>query len=326
MKILRFNDDRIGVLKDDANVVDVSGIIQYRVEKGPQRVMEEVIANFDDYRKEFDRLCREGSGFPLSVAKLLAPIPRPSKCLAAFVNYLDSPERTPDTLPIEFFYKAPELLGPEGAVELPDIPAVAVTQPEAELAFVMGPCGRNVSESDAMDAVFGYVPFFDISNRGMVRRTQFLPKGQSTHSPCGPWITTADEVPDPHDLTVKSWVGGEARQDYNTRHMAHKIPELVSWLSRFVQLQPGDVIATGTYHVGLGPMNDGDTLEIEIEKLGTARFHRARRRPPQGHGVDSGQVATARRGRDVEGVMRSGVGPYSRFISASSLRNARISP
>lgn len=157
-------------------------------------------------------------------------------------------------------------------MELPDIPAVAVTQPEAELAFVMGPCGRNVSESDAMDAVFGYVPFFDISNRGMVRRTQFLPKGQSTHSPCGPWITTADEVPDPHDLTVKSWVGGEARQDYNTRHMAHKIPELVSWLSRFVQLQPGDVIATGTYHVGLGPMNGGDTLEIEIEKLGKARF------------------------------------------------------
>ena len=120
MKILRFNDDRIGVLKNGANVVDVSGIIQYRVEKGPQRVMEEVIANFDDYRKEFDRLCREGSGFPLSVVKLLAPIPRPSKCLAAFVNYLDSPERTPDTLPIEFFYKAPELLGPEGAVKAGD--------------------------------------------------------------------------------------------------------------------------------------------------------------------------------------------------------------
>ncbi len=303
MKILRFNDDRIGVLNDDANVVDVSGIIQYRVEKGPQRVMEEVIANFDDYRKEFERLCREGSGFPLSVAKLLAPIPRPSKCLAAFVNYLDSPERTPDTLPIEFFYKAPELLGPEEAVELPDIPAVAVTQPAAELAFVMGPCGRNVSESDAMDAVFGYVPFFDISNRGMVRRTQFLPKGQSTHSPCGPWITTADEIPDPHDLTVKSWVGGEARQDYNTRHMAHKIPELVSWLS----LRAAPARRRHRHrHLPRRPRaherrrHPGD----RNREARQGQLHSEGRGPAQGCGVGPGQVAAARRGRGVEGVTR----------------------
>jgi len=273
MKILRFNDHRVGVLKNGTNVVDVSGIIHYREEKGPQRVMEEVIANFDDYRKEFDRLCNEGSGMPLNVVKLLAPIPRPSKCLAAFVNYLDNPQRTPDTLPIEFFYKAPDLLGPEGVVEIPDIPEVVVTQPEAELAFVMGSCGKHIKEEDAMDAVFGYVPFFDISSRGLVRRTQFIPKGQDTHNPCGPWITTKDEVPDPHNLVVRSWVSGEARQNYNTRDMAHKIPELIAWLSRFLQLQPGDVIATGTYHVGLGPFNNGDVLEIEIEGLGKTRFN-----------------------------------------------------
>jgi 2-keto-4-pentenoate hydratase/2-oxohepta-3-ene-1,7-dioic acid hydratase in catechol pathway len=273
VKILRFNDDRVGVLKNGTNVVDVSGIIQYREEKGPQRVIEEIIANFDDYRKEFERLCNEGSGMPLNVVKLLAPIPRPSKCLAAFVNYLDSPERTPDTLPIEFFYKAPELLGPEGTVEILDLPDVVVTQPEAELAFVMGPCGKGLKEEDALDAVFGYVPFFDISSRGLVRRTQFIPKGQDTHSPCGPWITTKDEVPDPHNLVVKSWVGGEARQNYNTGAMAHKIPELIAWLSRFMQLEPGDVVATGTYHVGLGPFNNGDVLEIEIEGLGKTRFN-----------------------------------------------------
>jgi 2-keto-4-pentenoate hydratase/2-oxohepta-3-ene-1,7-dioic acid hydratase in catechol pathway len=273
MKILRFNDNRVGVLKNNTNVVDVSGIIQYRLEKGPQRVMEEIIENFEDYRKEFDRLCNQGSGIPLNGIKLLAPIPRPSKCLAAFVNYLDNPQRTPDTLPIEFFYKAPELLGPEGVVEIPDIPAVVVTQPEAELAFVMGRCGKNVRQEDAMDAVFGYVPFFDISSRGLVRRTQFIPKGQDSHSPCGPWITTKDEVPDPHNLVVKSWVSGEARQNYNTRDMAHKIPELIAWLSRFLQLEPGDVVATGTYHVGLGPFNNGDVLEIEIEGLGRAKFN-----------------------------------------------------
>jgi 2-keto-4-pentenoate hydratase/2-oxohepta-3-ene-1,7-dioic acid hydratase in catechol pathway len=80
-------------------------------------------------------------------------------------------------------------------------------------------------------------------------------------------------VPDPHKLNVKSWVGGEARQDYSTEHMAHQIPDQIAWLTRFIELQPGDVITTGTYHVGLGPINVGDTLEIEIEKLGRARYH-----------------------------------------------------
>jgi 2-keto-4-pentenoate hydratase/2-oxohepta-3-ene-1,7-dioic acid hydratase in catechol pathway len=77
---------------------------------------------------------------------------------------------------------------------------------------------------------------------------------------------------DPDNLVVKSWVNGEARQNYNTKDMAHKIPDQIAWLSKFVQLQPADVIATGTYHVGLGPINGGDVLEIEIEKLGKSRF------------------------------------------------------
>ena len=106
----------------------------------------------------------------------------------------------------------------------------------------------------------------------MTRRSQFLPKGQDTFGPCGPWITTRDEVPDPHNLQVKSWVNGEARQDYNTKHMAHSIPEQIAWATRFTQLDTGDVVATGTYHVGLGPLNPGDVLEIEIQGLGRARY------------------------------------------------------
>jgi 2-keto-4-pentenoate hydratase/2-oxohepta-3-ene-1,7-dioic acid hydratase in catechol pathway len=89
----------------------------------------------------------------------------------------------------------------------------------------------------------------------------------------GPWITTRDEVGDPHVLNVKSWVNGGARQDYSTAAMARKIPEQLSWVSKFLQLQGGDIITTGTYHVGLGPINDGDVFEIEIEKLGRARWH-----------------------------------------------------
>lgn len=272
MKILRFNDDRIGVLKDENNVVDVSETVTSRKAKGPQRVMEDIIENFRRYRRRFEKILARETGVPLSTVKLLAPVPRPSKCLAAFVNYLDRPDRSIDTLPCEFFYKAPELAGPECSVELLDIPPVVVYQPEAELAFIIGKKAKNVSAADAMNYVFGYVPFFDISARGMNRRTQFLPKGQDTYGPCGPWITTRDEIADPHDLMVKSWVNGESRQNYSTKFMAHKIPAQIAWLSRFLQLQPGDVIATGTYHEGLGPINNGDVLEIEIEKMGRAKF------------------------------------------------------
>jgi len=272
MKILRFNDDRIGVLKNEDRVVDVSQVIKYRTEKGPQRAMEEVIENFGSIGREFEKLASGSDGVALGSVKLLAPVPRPSKCLAAFVNYCDRPGRTAESLPLEFFYKAPELLGPEETVQLLDIPPVTVYHAEAELAFVLGKGGSNIPVQNTMDHVFGYVPFFDVSARGVARRTQFIQKGQGTHSPCGPWITTIDEVPDPHNLVVKSWLNGKPRQNYNTKDMAHKIPAQIAWLSRFVQLQSGDVIATGTYHEGLGPINGSDILEIEIEKLGRARF------------------------------------------------------
>jgi len=272
VKIVRFNDDRIGVLKNENEVVDVSEVISHRTEKGSQRVIEEVIERFDLLRSQFERMAAQGKSVALSTVKLLAPIPRPSKCLAAFVNYLDRPDQKPENMPNEYFYKAPELVGPEGTVELLDIPPVTVFHPEAELAFVIGKRAKNVNEAAAMDHVFGYVPFFDISARGLVRRSQFVPKGQDTYGPCGPWITTKDEIPDPYNIVVKSWVNGKPRQNYNTKFMAHKIPEQIAWLSRFVRLEPGDVIATGTYHEGLGPINNGDVLEIEIEKMGKARF------------------------------------------------------
>ena len=272
MKILRVKDNRIGILKDGNMVVDVSDAIPHRIIKSPQQVIEEVIEHWSDYRKQFEKIAAKKKGVPLSRVKLLPPIPRPSKVLAAFVNYVDRPDRSPETLPPEFFYKSPDVVGAGGTVLLQDIPPVIVYHAEAELAFIMGKRAKNVKEADAMKHVFGYAPFFDVSARGMTRRTQFLPKGQDTYACLGPWITTKDEVPDPHDLVVKSWLNGKPRQDYNTRYMAHKIPAQIAWLSKYLQLQPGDVIATGTYHEGLGPVNPGETLEIEIERLGRAKF------------------------------------------------------
>ncbi|MDP6558894.1 MAG: fumarylacetoacetate hydrolase family protein [Candidatus Binatia bacterium] len=272
MKILRFNDDRIGILKNEDRVVDVSKVIKYRSQKGPQRTIEEVIENFDSYRGEFEKIAARAWGMALSKVKLLAPIPRPSKCLAAFVNYLDRPDRSVDSLPMEYFYKTSDITGPGETIDLLDIPAVVVYQAEAELAFVMGKNTKNVSEEVAMDYIFGYVPFFDVSARGLFRRTQFVSKGQDTYAPCGPWITTKDEIPDPHNIVVKSWLNGEPRQNYNTKFMAHKIPEQIAWLSKFLLLRPGDTVATGTYHEGLKPVNGGEVLEIEIEKMGRVSF------------------------------------------------------
>jgi 2-keto-4-pentenoate hydratase/2-oxohepta-3-ene-1,7-dioic acid hydratase in catechol pathway len=289
MKILRFNDNRIGVLKRADAVIDISDLISHRDIRGPQGVMDELIGNFASYRPKIETLVAGGGGTPLSGVKLLPPLPRPSRVLAAFVNYIDRPDRTADSLPMEFFHKAPELVGPEGTINLPDIEPIVEFHAEAELAFVIGRHCKNVSAADAMSRVFGYIPFFDVSARGMTRRSQFLPKGQDTFAPAGPWITTADEVGDPHDIMVKSWVNGEARQNYSTKHMAHKIPAQIAWVSRFIQLQPGDVLATGTYHEGLGPVNVGDTIEIEIEGLGRARFFFKGDSPHKAKGFQPGQ-------------------------------------
>ena len=126
MKLLRFNDDRIGILVGGDRVADVSDAIEYRVEKGAQRVMEQVIGEWDTYRPLFEDLAAKGDGVALSSVRLLTPVPRPSKVLAAFANYIDTPDRKPEDVPLEFFYKAPEVVGPEGECHLVDIPPVMV--------------------------------------------------------------------------------------------------------------------------------------------------------------------------------------------------------
>jgi len=103
LKILRFNDDRIGVIKNDNMVVDVSDTVSSRKAKGPQRVMEEIIEGWRKYRRRFEKILAEQEGVPLSSVQLQCPLPRPSKCLAAFVNYVDRPDRSPDSLPNEYF-------------------------------------------------------------------------------------------------------------------------------------------------------------------------------------------------------------------------------
>ena len=228
MKILRFNDDRIGVIKDGNMVVDVSDTVSARRAKGPQRVMEEIIEGWRKYRKRFEKVLAEQSGVPLDSVQLRSPFARPGKFLAAFSNYIDRPERTADNFPNEYFYKSPDLVGPGEAVELRDIPACVVYQPEAEFAFVIGKTAKDVTEKKALDHVFGYVPMFDISTRGLTRRTQFIGKGQGSHGCCGPWIITKDEIPDPHNVVVKSWTNGEPRGEIKPTTLSFAFDEIDS--------------------------------------------------------------------------------------------------
>ena len=122
-----------------------------------------------------------------------------------------------------------------------------------------------------MSHIFGYCNFLDMSARGLpgaVGNSFFLGKCWDTFAPMGPALVTADEIPDPHDLQIRLWNNGEARHDFPTSDMAHKIPELISEFSKITTLEPGDVIATGVNHQQIGAVQDGDVIRMEIKELG----------------------------------------------------------
>jgi 2-keto-4-pentenoate hydratase/2-oxohepta-3-ene-1,7-dioic acid hydratase in catechol pathway len=144
-------------------------------------------------------------------------------------------------------------------------------QPEPEFAYVIGKNARYVKQADALDYVFGYMNFVDVSARGpgvQGRRTTFLHKGLQTWAPMGPAIVTKDEYPDPQALNVKLWLNGELRQDYTTGDMAHIVTAQIAWLTQFIELEPGDIVSCGTHHRGLSNINDGDVFKMEVEDFG----------------------------------------------------------
>jgi 2-keto-4-pentenoate hydratase/2-oxohepta-3-ene-1,7-dioic acid hydratase in catechol pathway len=141
-------------------------------------------------------------------------------------------------------------------------------QPEPELAYVIGKRAKHVSQAEALEYVFGYVILIDVSARGIRgRRTPFLHKGIDDWAPQGPVLVTKDEIEDPMNLRVRLWLNGEPQQDYSTAAMTHSIVKQIKWLSQYVTLMPGDVVACETHHEGLCNVNDGDHVEMEVEGL-----------------------------------------------------------
>ncbi|MEE9339059.1 MAG: fumarylacetoacetate hydrolase family protein [Methylococcaceae bacterium] len=215
---------------------------------------------------------------PLSDVKLQAPVPRPGKFLGIALNYTDHINETQlekPQYPLFFTKQSSCVISNGEAIHRPIVSDKL--DYEGELAFVIGQRCRHVHLEKAHQVIAGYTIVNDVSVRDWQVRspTWMLGKSFDTHGPMGPWVVTSDEIRDPHNLNIKTWIDDELRQDSNTKHMIFNCFEMVEYLSKAMTLEPGDVIATGTPSgVGVkmnprGYMKPGQTVKIEIEGIGT---------------------------------------------------------
>jgi 2-keto-4-pentenoate hydratase/2-oxohepta-3-ene-1,7-dioic acid hydratase in catechol pathway len=271
MKLLYFDDFRLGVLKGDA-VVDVSKAVKGIPHTGPHDLISGLIERFADYRRKLEKAAAAGRGIPLKKVRIRPPLPRPVNIDCMAVNYMEDGTRT-EPAPINAFHKSPNaVIGDGDTMVLPDVPA-AIFEGEAELAIVIGRTASNVKAQNAMKHVFGYTCFIDGSARDLPPpgNVFYQAKSRDTFAPLGPCLITADEIRDPHNLQIRLWVNGVLKQNFNTSDMAHKIPRCIEWVSSIHTINPGDVLASGTNHRGLSAFQDGDKIELEVENVGRLR-------------------------------------------------------
>ena len=257
-------------LLTDRGVVSLAGIVEPRL-----------YPTTDD--AEFDRRLRSpearagaardrGRGnVPLDQVRLRPPLPRPGKILCCIANYWEHAQR--EARPLNMFLKNPEaVVGPGDTIRLPEFTEPWIFMHEAELALVIKGPAKKISQANWRSAVFGYTGLIDVSARGEGRRTwkagSWLGKSFDTFAPIGPCIATADEIPEPNDVVVRFWNDGQLRHNYNTDDMEHRVPELIEFASTVMTLNTGDLIACGTNHEGLGALQDGETVEIEVQHVG----------------------------------------------------------
>ena len=268
MKLVLYDDYRLGILKNE-RVVDAMTALEGMHFHRPQDLIETVITEWNELKPRIEEATEGKEGVPIDSVSFRPPVPKPPKIICAAVNYLEFGQREPDEM--DAFIKASTaVIGSGDTVELPPINA-SVFHHEPELAFVVGRRASNVGEAEAMNYIFGYLNFLDMSARGITpnnHRSFWMGKSWDTFAPMGPAITTADEIPDPHNLQVRLWNNDEPRHDFPTSDMAYNIPKLIESYSSITTLEPGDVIATGVNHQQIGPVQDGDVIRMEIKELG----------------------------------------------------------
>ncbi|MBN1349348.1 fumarylacetoacetate hydrolase family protein [candidate division KSB1 bacterium] len=205
------------------------------------------------------------------------PIGRPQKIICIGRNYAAHAAETGHKPPSEpmFFGKAVSSMIPhQGNIVLPA--GSGPVEHEVELGIVISKRGKKIPEQDAYDYVAGYTIVNDISERGLQRKAMekghpwFLAKSIDTFCPIGPYLVPADAIKDPHHLDISLKINGDVKQQANTSDMIFKIPRLIHYISTYISLEPGDIIATGTPE-GVSPIQDGDILEAEVEHLGILR-------------------------------------------------------
>jgi 2-keto-4-pentenoate hydratase/2-oxohepta-3-ene-1,7-dioic acid hydratase in catechol pathway len=229
---------------------------------------------YDEIKNKIEDLPYKES---ISKFKLQTPIPNPNKIICLAFNYRDHAEeqelKAPED-PVIVMKPRTALTSTESEIICPDF--VSQLDYEVELALIIGKNCKNLSIEDASSAVFGYMIFNDVSARDIQFKDKQFTRGKSFDSfaPCGPWITTADEIQDVQNLKMTTKINGELRQNSSTNKMFIKIPEIVSKISKVMTLEKGDIIATGTpagvalNNSNIGFLKDGDKVEMEIEGLG----------------------------------------------------------
>ncbi len=268
MKLCRFNEGRYGVVRDD-QLWDASALIS-------SLAPEALFADLGRLVPELEAYTARAPALSLASVRLLPPVPRPGKIIAAPVNYInhllevkESAEihhgvRIEEIQRIGLFLKAPSsMIGPSDQINLrfPD----RRTDHEVELAVVVGKHADRVTRATALDHVAGYSIGLDITLRGPEERS--FRKSIDTYTVIGPWIVTPEEFGDPGDANLSLSVNGQPRQDANTRDLILSVPALIEYASTFYTLEPGDILLTGTPE-GVGPIAPGDMISAAIDRIG----------------------------------------------------------
>ena len=266
-----------GIVSDDGQKIITKE--QIHEETGipiPPRVKEFL---FGGWLEEVKALAKDLEfKLPLSEVELLAPIPNPPKIICLAFNYYDHARDaglTPSEEPVIFLKPSTALNSTRGDIISPSY--VKRLDYEAEIAVVIGSRVKKITEEDSLNAVFGYMIFHDVSARDIQFRDKQFTRGKSidTFAPCGPWITTKDEIADPQNLRITTKVNGEIRQNSSSSNMVIPIRKIISSLSSLITIEPGDIISTGTPAGVAMSMKEPrylkheDIVEISIEGLGT---------------------------------------------------------
>src|ERR671936_1905071 len=277
MRLCRYDDDRLGVVRGEM-VHDVTEA-QTQIRAAAPYAMkgDAVIAALPAWRPRLEEMAGGAPGKPLSQVKLLSPVARPSKLVAAPTNYkahieeMQARAATQNIMPSPaigtagLFLKAnSSLVGPsEGvAIRFPD----RRNEHEVELAIIFGKQGSDIPRDKALDYVAGYAIGLDMTARGKEDRS--FRKSIDTYSVLGPWFVTADEIPDPDNVDFSLRVNGQVRQDANTSDLIYGVAKLIAYASSFYTLLPGDVIYTGSPE-GVSPVKPGDIMGARPTAIGS---------------------------------------------------------